>query len=119
MIQYIGARLFSWVLYYLTAEPDVRYKGQMKKGSVIVDLASSTGGNVEGSKDREVVQVNGVTIIGNSSLASKMPEDASFLYSTNILNFVKILIKEGELMLDKENEIIRGAWFTEPVETEA
>ncbi len=92
---------------------------KMKKGSVIVDLASSTGGNVEGSKDKEVVQVNGITIIGNSSLASKMPEDASFLYSTNILNFVKILIKEGELHLDKENEIIRGAWFTEPVEAEA
>ena len=81
----------------------------MKKGSVIVDLASSTGGNVEGSKDKEVVQVNGVTIIGNSSLASKMPEDSSFLYSTNLLNFVTILIKEGELVLDKENEIIEEA----------
>ncbi|MCB0652579.1 MAG: NAD(P) transhydrogenase subunit alpha [Saprospiraceae bacterium] len=90
--------------------------GKMKKGAVIVDLASSTGGNVEGSKDKEVVKINGVTIIGNSSLASKMPEDASFLYSTNVLNFVKILIKDGALHLDKGNEIIRGAWFTEPAE---
>jgi NAD(P) transhydrogenase subunit alpha len=89
---------------------------KMKKGAVIVDLASSTGGNVEGSKDKEVVTINNVTIIGNSSLASKMPEDASFLYSTNVLNFVTILIKDGELVLDKENEIIKGAWFTETEE---
>lgn len=89
---------------------------KMKKGAVIVDLASSTGGNVEGSKDKEVVQINGVTIIGNSSLASKMPEDASFLYSTNIYNFMGTLIKDGELNLDLENEIIRGAFFTATTE---
>ena len=85
---------------------------QMKKGSVVIDLASSTGGNVEMSEDQKVVQYNGITIIGNSNLAAKMPEDASFLYSTNVLNFLKMLIKDGEINWDKENEIIKGAWFT-------
>lgn len=86
---------------------------QMKKGSVIIDLASSTGGNVEMSEDKKVVNYNGVIIIGDSNLAAKMPEDASFLYSTNVLNFLKMLIKDGEINWDKENEIIKGAWFTE------
>ena len=85
----------------------------MKKGSVVIDLASSSGGNVEMSEDQKVVNYNGVIIIGNSNLAAKMPEDASFLYSTNVFNFLKMLIKDGEINWDKENEIIKGAWFTE------
>ena len=70
------------------------------------------GGNCELSKDKEVVNHNGVTIIGNSHLAALMPQDASFLYSNNILNFLKMLIKDGAVNLDMENEIIRGAFFT-------
>lgn len=89
---------------------------QMKKGAVIVDLASSTGGNCELSKDNEVVNHNGVSIIGNSHLAALMPQDASFLYSNNILNFLKMLIKDGAVNLDMENEIIRGAFFTAPAD---
>ena len=89
---------------------------QMRKGSVIVDLASSTGGNCELSKDNEVIQHNGVTIIGNSQLAALMPEDASLLFSNNVLNFLKMLVKEGQVDLDMENEIIRGAYFTAPAE---
>ncbi len=85
---------------------------KLKKGSVVVDLASSTGGNCELSKDNEVIQYNGVTIIGNSALSDNMPEDASFLYGTNILNFLKMLIKDGAINFDTENEIISGAWFT-------
>ena len=85
---------------------------KLKKGSVIVDLATSTGGNCELSKDNEVIDYNGVTIVGSSNLADRMPEDASFLYSTNIFNFLKMLVKEGEVNFDLENEIIRGAWFT-------
>lgn len=85
---------------------------KLRKGSVVVDLASSTGGNCELSKDDEVIVHNGVTIIGNSNLAAKMPEDSSFLYSTNILNFLKMLIQEGAINYDLENEIIKSAWFT-------
>ena len=89
---------------------------QMKRGSVIVDLASSTGGNCELSKDNEVVNHNGVSIIGNSQLAALMPQDASLLFSNNILNFLKMLIQDGQVNLDMDNEIIRGAFFTAPAE---
>ena len=84
----------------------------MKKGSVIVDLASSTGGNCELSEDNKVVLQHGVTIIGNSNLSALMPQDASFLYSNNLLNFLKLIVVDGTLNLDLENEIIRGALIT-------
>jgi len=84
----------------------------MKAGSVVVDLASSTGGNCELSKDNEIIIYNGVKIIGNSALASDMPQDASTLFSNNMLNFLKLVIKDGELVLDKENEIIKSALIT-------
>jgi len=89
---------------------------KMQPGSVIVDLAASTGGNCELTKDQEVIEVHGVTIIGNSNLAAKMPQDASILYSNNVLNFLKTLIREGELHVDMENEIVRGALITAPEE---
>ena len=85
---------------------------KMKAGSVVVDLASSTGGNCELSKDNEIIIYNGVKIIGNSALASDMPQDASTLFSNNMLNFLKLVIKDGELVLDKENEIIKSALIT-------
>jgi NAD(P) transhydrogenase subunit alpha len=85
---------------------------QMKTGSVIVDLAASTGGNCELSQNDKVINHNGVTIIGNSNLAGLMPEHASVLYSNNVLNFLKLIIKEGQLDLDLNNEIIKGAYFT-------
>lgn len=91
---------------------------KMKFGSVVVDLAASTGGNCELTQDNKIIQHNGVTIIGNSYLAAEMPQDSSNLFSTNALNFIKTLIKKGgELHLDMNNEIIRGAFFTaQPVE---
>ncbi len=87
---------------------------KMRPGSVIVDLASSTGGNCELSKDKEVVIHNGISIVGDSDLSATMPQDASLMYSNNVVNFLKILIIEGELQLNAENEIIRGAWITAP-----
>lgn len=84
----------------------------MKPGSVIVDLASSTGGNCELSVDNQIVTHNGVSILGNSTLAALMPQDASLLYSNNILNFLKMLLKDGVVNLDMENEIISGALIT-------
>lgn len=85
---------------------------QMKAGSVIVDLAASTGGNCELTQDGKVVQVNGVTIIGNSNLAGLMPQDASLMFSNNAFNFLKLVInKEGQLHFDLANEIVKGAFF--------
>jgi NAD(P) transhydrogenase subunit alpha len=85
---------------------------KMKPGSVIIDLASSTGGNCELSKDNELVVHKGVKVYGNSNLAAHLPQDASFLYSTNLFNFFKYLIKEGEVDLNLEDEIIGGAYIT-------
>ncbi len=85
---------------------------QMRKGSVIVDLAASSGGNCELTQNNQTILHNGVQIIGDSNLAALMPEDASYLYSNNVLNFLKILVKNGALNLDMDNEIIRGACIT-------
>ena len=85
---------------------------RMKRGSVVVDLAASTGGNCELTKDRQVIEHKGVTIVGNSDLASEMPQDASFLFGNNLLNFMKLFVKKGELNIDLGNEIIRGAYLT-------
>jgi NAD(P) transhydrogenase subunit alpha len=86
----------------------------MRPGSVIVDLAASTGGNVEGTKDAEIVQVGGVTIIGNSALASTAPADASKVYAKNVLNFLKLIIdKDGNINLNMEDDIVKGTVITQ------
>ena len=80
----------------------------MRKGSVIIDLAASTGGNTELTKNNETVIKNGVTIIGNSSLASSVPADASKLYGKNILNFLQLIIdKDGKLNLNWEDDLVK------------
>lgn len=82
----------------------------MRPGSVVVDLAASTGGNCELTQNDQIIQHNGVTIIGDSNLAAKMPQDASMLYGNNVANFLKLLIaKDGSLNLDFSNEIIAGS----------
>ena len=78
----------------------------MKSGSVIVDLAASTGGNCEVCEDNSTIQHSGVTIIGDSNLANRMPQDASTLYSNNLLNFLKHIIKEGGVDLNSDDEIL-------------
>lgn len=85
---------------------------QMKPGSVIVDLAASTGGNCELTKDNQTIVHNGVSILGNSNLPALMPQNASQLYSNNVVNFLKTLVKDGALNLDFSNEIVRGAYIT-------
>lgn len=85
---------------------------RMKPGSVVIDLAASTGGNCELTQDRQVIVHKGVTIVGNSDLASEMPQDASFLYANNLLNFMKLFVKKGEIHIDLNNEIIKGAYLT-------
>ncbi|MEO6831972.1 MAG: NAD(P) transhydrogenase subunit alpha, partial [Chitinophagaceae bacterium] len=81
----------------------------MRPGSVIVDLASSTGGNVEGTRDNETVMINGVTIIGNSNLSATAPADASKVYAKNVLNFLKLILdKDGNILLNFEDDIVKG-----------
>ena len=87
---------------------------KMKKGSVIVDLAASTGGNCELTQDGKTIIHNGVIIIGNSNLAAKMPADSSFLFSNNVLNFMKLFVKEGKVEIDMEHEIVGAAYLNAP-----
>lgn len=81
----------------------------MRRGSVIVDLAASTGGNTPVTKDREVVLFNGVTIIGDSNLPATMPSDASKLYGKNILNFLQLITtKENTLNIEVDDDLVKG-----------
>lgn len=81
----------------------------MRNGSVIVDIAAATGGNTPFTKNAETVKYNGVIIVGDSSLPSSMPFDASKMYGKNILNFLSLLIsKEGVLNLDFNDDLIKG-----------
>ena len=89
---------------------------KMKNGSVIVDLAASTGGNCELTQNDQVINHNGVTIIGDSNLAGKMPQDASLLFCNNVLNFLKLIINEGALNMDMSNEIVSSALITKDSE---
>ena len=92
----------------------------MKPGSVIVDLAAGSGGNVEGSvAGQRVVTKNGVVILGYTDLAGRLPGQASQLYSTNVLNLLKLLTpgKDGALTLDLEDVVQRSITVTRDGET--
>jgi NAD(P) transhydrogenase subunit alpha len=83
----------------------------MRPGSVIVDLAAVNGGNVEGSEpDEVVVTPNGVTIIGHTDLAGRLPAQASQLYGTNLVNLMKLMTpgKDGQLVFDWDDIVQRS-----------
>lgn len=85
----------------------------MKSGSVIIDLAASSGGNCELSENDKTIIHQGVKIIGNSNYPSGMPVDASRMYGKNLINFMKLLIdEEGNLKLNFEDEVVKGACIT-------
>jgi H+-translocating NAD(P) transhydrogenase subunit alpha len=85
----------------------------MKPGSVIIDLAASSGGNCELTKNNETVVHKGVTIIGQSNYPAQKPLDASRMFGKNVLNFMKLIIgKEGELNLNFEDDIVKGTCIT-------
>jgi NAD(P) transhydrogenase subunit alpha len=79
---------------------------KMKKGSVIVDLASSSGGNCELTVDSEITDHNGVKIVGNSFLASELSHDSSNLFSNNVFNFLNYVIKDGKMINENEDDIL-------------
>jgi NAD(P) transhydrogenase subunit alpha len=85
---------------------------RMRPGSVIVDLAAETGGNCELTKPGEIIQVGGVTIDGTRNLPSTMPVHASQLYSKNVSTLLLLLVKDGALKLDFNDEIVKGACVT-------
>lgn len=79
----------------------------MAPGSVIVDLAADQGGNVEGSKPGETVVVDGVTIIGTANVPATVAHDASLTYAKNIANFVALLVHDGQVNPDVDDDIVR------------
>lgn len=82
----------------------------MAPGAVIVDLASETGGNVEGSKPGEIItNSNGVIIWGGKDVPSQLPFHASMLFSRNVVNLLSLMTKEGVVTPDFEDEIISGS----------
>ncbi|HEY8854497.1 MAG TPA: Re/Si-specific NAD(P)(+) transhydrogenase subunit alpha [Candidatus Dormibacteraeota bacterium] len=84
----------------------------MRPGSIIVDLAAETGGNVELTKAGEDVDVGGVTVIGTRNVPSTMPLHASQLYARNVANLLLHLVKDGAIKLDFADEITKGACVT-------
>ncbi|MDR0504722.1 MAG: Re/Si-specific NAD(P)(+) transhydrogenase subunit alpha [Bifidobacteriaceae bacterium] len=87
----------------------------MRPGSVIVDMAAGTGGNVAGSRpDQLVVTENGVKIIGYTDLPGRLPTQASQLFATNIVNLMKLVTpaKDGVLTLNLEDQVQRGMLVT-------
>ena len=85
----------------------------MKPGSVLIDLAVEAGGNVEGAKAGEVVTTaNGVSIVGHTNLPGRIAADASALYAKNLVAFVGLMIADGALALDLEDEILKASAVT-------
>ena len=85
----------------------------MKPGSVVIDLAASTGGNCELTQNDQVIMHNGVKIIGKSDYPTTMPMDASKMFGKNVINFMKLMItKEGDFNLNFDDDIVKGTCIT-------
>ena len=84
----------------------------MAPGSVVVDLAAERGGNCELTRPGEVVMERGVTVIGYFNFASSVPYHASQMYARNIAAFLQLIVKEGKLQLDLNDDIIKSTLVT-------
>jgi NAD(P) transhydrogenase subunit alpha len=81
----------------------------MRPGSVLVDLAASAGGNCELTRPGVTQALNGVTLMAPLNLAAGVPVHASQLYARNILNFLALIVKKGEMGIDLGDEVLAGA----------
>jgi NAD(P) transhydrogenase subunit alpha len=81
----------------------------MRRGSVLVDLAAPAGGNCELTRPGETQQIGGVTLLAPLNLPAEVPVHASQLYARNILNFLGLIVKKGELAVDLADEVLAGA----------
>jgi len=84
----------------------------MKRGAVIIDLAAETGGNCELTKPGKTVSHQGVVIEGPLNLASQAPVQASEMYAKNCYNLLELMVKDGEIVLDFEDEVLAGSLLT-------
>ncbi len=85
---------------------------RMRPGAVIFDLAAETGGNCALTVPGETIDVNGVTIAGPTDLAASIPGDASSMYARNITSFLGGLVKDGEININLEDEVLSGTLLT-------
>lgn len=85
---------------------------RMRAGSVIIDLAAAAGGNCELTQNNQICTTHEVIIVGNGNLPAEKPQDASRMYAKNMLNYLTPCIKEGQLTLNFEDEIIKGSVIT-------
>ena len=81
---------------------------EMKEGSVIVDMNTDTGGNIAGSEEEKIIEKDGVTIVGIPMLCRTVPNTASMLYSNNVTNFVTVLVDEGKLTINQDEQVLTG-----------
>ncbi len=79
----------------------------MAPGSVIIDLGAERGGNCELTKPGEKTQVHGVTIIGPTNIAAEIPQHASQMFANNVVKFLNNMLKQGQVLINTEDEIIR------------
>jgi H+-translocating NAD(P) transhydrogenase subunit alpha len=84
----------------------------MPAGAVIVDLAAERGGNCEATRPGETIDFHGVTVAGPLNLAATVPNHASQMYSQNALAFLKLLVRNGKLLLDLTDEVVAGTLLT-------
>src|SRR5213594_163943 len=84
----------------------------MKRGSVVIDLAGATGGNVTLSKPDELVERDGITIMAPTNLPATIPVHASQLYSRNVTAFLNLLIKDGQLHIDMTDDVVGPSCVT-------
>ena len=82
---------------------------RMAPGSVVIDMAAASGGNVEGSLPNEIVDIDGVRIFGPTDLASRVAADASRMYARNLLEMVKRIVSDGSLTIDTDDPVIGPA----------
>lgn len=84
----------------------------MRPGSVVVDLAAESGGNVEGVKAGEEVTIGAAIVLGGQNVPSQLPAQASQLYGSNVVNLLLLMHSDGELRPDFDDEIIAGCCVT-------
>jgi NAD(P) transhydrogenase subunit alpha len=86
---------------------------QMRSGSLIIDIAASTGGNTPFTKNNETIDYNGIRIVGSGNLPASMPSDASKVYGKNVSNFLQLITnKEAGLHLNWDDDLVKGSCIT-------
>ena len=88
---------------------------KMRPGSVIIDLASASGGNCEMTQDGKMITYNDIKILGNSYLSADLSQDSSNLFSNNVYNFLEYIINDNKISNNEEDEIFKQCYITKKI----